>query len=214
MLLVHLGIAQVVKDATALNFVSFATIEDGSCFYDIDQPLIQESIIYSDDQNNFLVRLDFMSLGNVAPFLVTTNNEGQEGLVVQTMSSEFIGPFSCSETVVITIESLNPFTPDFHQSLSIDGGCVIINTEENASANPELRLFPNPANAYIHLNFDFQKDDKIIILDMMGKIVQEKTIEDANSQTTLDLHHINAGVYIVHLQRSSTIIEKKKMIKQ
>jgi hypothetical protein len=205
---------QGCTDPNALNFASFATLDDGSCFYDIDQPLIQESVIYSGDQTEFLVQLDFMNMGNAAPFLISTNSSSQPGLLVQSIGSEHVGPFSCTENIVITIESINPFTENFTQSITINGGCIITNTMETASASPQLRLFPNPANTLIHLNFDFQKDDKIIILDMMGKIVQEKNVEVAISQTTLDLNHINAGVYIVHLQRSSTIIEKRKMIKQ
>jgi hypothetical protein len=154
-----------------------------------------------------------MSLGNVAPFLVTTNGNVQEGLVVQTLSSEFIGPFSCSESVEITIGSLNPYTSDFQQNLSINGECMISNTIESEPSSAQLRLFPNPANTTLHLVFDFLAGDKIIILDMMGKIVQEKTIEDFSTQTTLDLSQIAAGIHTLHLHRSSTIIEKRKLIK-
>jgi hypothetical protein len=49
---------------------------------------------------------------------------------------------------------------------------------------------------------------------MMGKVVHEKTIEDFSTQTTLDLTQIAAGIYTLHLHRSSTIIEKRKLIKQ
>jgi hypothetical protein len=202
---------QGCTDPNALNYADYATIEDGSCFYDIDQPLIQESVIYNGDQTEFLVQLDFMSMGNAAPFLVTTSDETQPGIIVQSVSSEYIGPFNCTENIFITIESINPFTLDFHQSLSVNGGCIISNAIENDHSQSPLNVYPNPViGNLIYLDINEDSDSNYSIFSINGTLIQNGKVES----NTIAVQNLSAGSYILKLfneQQSYTPIHLIKL---
>lgn len=199
---------QGCTDPSALNFAPFATIDNGSCFYFIEQPLIQESVIYSSDQTEFLVQLDFMNMGNAAPFLVTTNSASQSGIMVQSLGAEHVGPFSCTENIVITIESINPFTENFTQTIIVEGGCIISNTIEEKEKN--IEVYPNPLiGDFIYLKNYENENPNYSILSMNGSLIQKGKVEN----NTIAIQNLSAGTYILHLHSDQYSLTPIHLIK-
>ena len=65
---------------------------------------------------------------------------------------------------------------------------------EEASSN--LNVYPNPSNGIINIELDKQGAYSIRVNDIVGKLVAENEI---NSNTTLDLQHLDTGIYFVNI---------------
>ena len=65
---------------------------------------------------------------------------------------------------------------------------------EEASSN--LNIYPNPSNGIINIELDKQGDYSIRVNDIVGKLIAEKEI---NSNSTLDLQHLDTGIYFVNV---------------
>lgn len=81
----------------------------------------------------------------------------------------------------------------------------------------QFKLYPNPAksNGQLHLTGEFKKNDRIILLNILGsKIIEQKITKD-QKETYLSLQEtdITEGVYIVQIISDTSIQTKKLIIK-
>ena len=76
----------------------------------------------------------------------------------------------------------------------------------------EIKIFPNPGNGIINLNFS--EGTNIIIKDCNGKIVFENTnsYNDSKTHQQIDLTHLSAGLYFVHFISNENSTIKKLLL--
>ena len=74
-------------------------------------------------------------------------------------------------------------------------------------------FYPNPASETIEFLNSSAEEAKIIILNIKGETAYESTL-NPNSQTTLDINYLNAGVYFVSYINSRGIKKTEKLIIQ
>ena len=79
---------------------------------------------------------------------------------------------------------------------------------------PELKIYPNPADAIVYIDFDLpaSQSGMIEITDMFGKKIRSFTIDDKVADSfTVDVSGYNAGVYFVTLRTQKYAVTKKMM---
>jgi para-nitrobenzyl esterase len=74
----------------------------------------------------------------------------------------------------------------------------------------ELQLYPNPATTEIHVNWGINVQMSIEVLDIMGKIVLQKSV--FGDHTVLLSNNLVSGNYMVRLSDSSGNVLNKKLI--
>lgn len=76
----------------------------------------------------------------------------------------------------------------------------------------EFKLFPNPANNIIQLNFgnlqSYQKVN-VSIIDMAGNIVKSMSVMPFTTSAKLDISSLSAGAYIMRVSNDNLITHKK-----
>jgi hypothetical protein len=75
--------------------------------------------------------------------------------------------------------------------------------------------FPNPSNTTIAVNYNLNESTqkgKIILYDMLGKVVKEAVLTDKLGVFKMDVSELNAGVYFYALQVSNKNLVTKKLI--
>ncbi len=87
----------------------------------------------------------------------------------------------------------------------------------NESSIPQVvvksRLYPNPANAFVVLEFDkLLINSKIIINDISGKIVYSDMLIGSR-KTTLNIDELKPGVYVVSVIEKRKVISNQKFVK-
>jgi len=96
---------------------------------------------------------------------------------------------------------------------------VVTNTTLNTIVDPlmmkensdnDIMLFPNPTSGVMNLNFDKQFSGKIIITDVLGKIIYNETISAI--KCSIDMNKYGAGVYSVTARNGDTSIQKKIVV--
>jgi photosystem II stability/assembly factor-like uncharacterized protein len=90
-----------------------------------------------------------------------------------------------------------------------DGGGPPIGIEENLNANPDLRVYPNPASTYITI--ETNTDGKLTILNLNGQPLLQQEITEP--KTCLDVHTLPSGIYIVKIT-GHTAVQIGKLVKQ
>lgn len=68
-----------------------------------------------------------------------------------------------------------------------------------------LTVFPNPANNMIHVNFDYSKNEEVLlhIRDVQGKLVKSKTINSSGKiLSQLDVSSFGMGLYTLSMSNS------------
>ncbi len=74
-----------------------------------------------------------------------------------------------------------------------------------------IAVYPNPTSDVLTINFADKQIQRIIILDLNGKIIIDKT--EVKNIETIDLSNFNYGVYLLNIQTDKGIISTK-IIKQ
>jgi hypothetical protein len=84
--------------------------------------------------------------------------------------------------------------------------CVPVAVEPVDSAN-FMHLFPNPVSDELSIHFEHELKGKLSVLDLLGKIVLEKTITSQNEVLRVD--ELNAGVYFLQVNNRDRLIIQK-----
>ena len=81
-----------------------------------------------------------------------------------------------------------------------------------------LNLFPNPAHAYLFVNFEWGQKGapiKLKILDLNGKLMKENKLEiiQGTNQIKVDIQSLTSGSYFVELTGETWKISSKQFVK-
>ena len=86
-----------------------------------------------------------------------------------------------------------------------------------ASANPALRLQPNPASSGVTMVYNLPGNigaAKLIVRDINGRLVQVITIGGEQGQATWSVQQVVPGVYSVELVREGRTVSTERLVIQ
>ncbi|MCF8303275.1 MAG: T9SS type A sorting domain-containing protein [Bacteroidales bacterium] len=88
-----------------------------------------------------------------------------------------------------------------------------VNIVENMPKTDEIKIYPNPANSVLNIDFpvNYQVLNTIIeILDINGRILLKSKASSGTTQ--LDIKQLNPGLYIMKIQNDKTLITRRIII--
>jgi Secretion system C-terminal sorting domain/PKD domain len=73
-----------------------------------------------------------------------------------------------------------------------------------------LKIYPNPTNDYLHLEYDKEKlqDSQLIISDLQGRKVVQKTLNEDN----IDVHTFPKGIYFLQILKEQKVVFREKIV--
>jgi hypothetical protein len=77
----------------------------------------------------------------------------------------------------------------------------------------KLKIYPNPAQSMVNVSFNLQNDEsvKLNVTDLQGKVVYETSLHLSTGQynKTLDVSHLDNGLYFMTIETSNNRMVKK-----
>lgn len=169
-----------VLDLNGCNSVSTVTLND--------PPLIVNTV----SQNGLLLTADQANASYQWEDCVTNI------AIVGATNQSFLAPLNGYYAVEITVNRCT----DRSSCIST----FTIGVEENKASNAVFSIYPNPTKGFI--NFELTKEmigQNLRILNINGQVVFESILTE--SQTTLDLSHLEKGIYFVNFN-----MQMKKLV--
>ncbi|GEM_PF-6996791 len=77
------------------------------------------------------------------------------------------------------------------------------------SKSSEISISPNPTNGKFNIDLNDVTAEKVIIYNMLGKVVSETSVTENARSLDIDLSELPASVYMVHVHTGSEVILKK-----
>jgi hypothetical protein len=91
--------------------------------------------------------------------------------------------------------------------------CALLGT--SAFENNTLQLYPNPATTELYVQLEeVSTDYKIAIYNTLGSLLYESTNKVSNSTNSINISHLNSGIYFVQITDSENRIYQKRLIKK
>lgn len=106
--------------------------------------------------------------------------------------------WTLGETIIPTYKSQDGtviLTHGYQQKL------IITSIEETIDDLVKIKVFPNPVNEVVNIQFEVPVDGETIveILDFQGKLVKSDLIEPAITEKQINLQEFPAGIYYLRL---------------
>ena len=136
--------------------------------------------------------------------ILTDNGTQNEFTVAEQTSLNYYDRYF---TANLPEMSLTSFVFDLDGTLSND---QTIMSEKYTSL---FALFPNPSESNTNLKFEEMGNYNIIVLDVNGKQMIEKILEQV-SEHNLDTSNFEKGVYFVKVSNQNNFVSTKKLIKK
>ena len=76
----------------------------------------------------------------------------------------------------------------------------------------EILLYPNPSESQLNIRYNFDKDSKLQIVDMLGIIVKEVFLSKDTKQVSLFVNDLAPGVYSYRQIYQNTTLNTGKLI--
>jgi DNA-binding beta-propeller fold protein YncE len=85
-----------------------------------------------------------------------------------------------------------------------------ITSSEEITEKINLKIYPNPTNDNLHLEYDKEKmqDSQLIISDLQGRKVVQKTLNEDN----IDVHTFSKGIYFLQILKENKVIFRQKVV--
>jgi len=88
-------------------------------------------------------------------------------------------------------------------------------TSTLATTKPTLGVYPNPFQSTVSLTMENVADTKVVvnIFDVVGKLVHSQVVNVANGSVNeeLNLAHLTAGSYQMHIATSAGVLKQRLM---
>ncbi len=82
--------------------------------------------------------------------------------------------------------------------------------ENNVATSLDFKLYPNPANSMVYIEFDKPLNRATIeVYDMLGKVVRGLQYNDSVKYATIPVSDLQSGVYMVKIQTEESLSVKK-----
>ena len=91
----------------------------------------------------------------------------------------------------------------------------LANEEETKTTNKDsfVKVFPNPANGNITINHNLAAKEGVIsleIMDVMGRVLINKTINNTNNQ--IDINQLSSGLYFYNVIQNDKMVQSGKLV--
>ncbi len=96
-------------------------------------------------------------------------------------------------------------------SIKTSNKCQVVSIETPSIEN-QLRVYPNPSNGYIELDFggmNLLGRTEISLYNTLGQIVYTKEYQDISAKVTLNFSELSHGVYFLRIKTDDFNINKK-----
>lgn len=111
--------------------------------------------------------------------------------------------FSASDQYLLPAGSIVTFVGN------VNGGTTVF--ENNIETR--FHIFPNPSKDYINISFEGSELKNILqISDISGKLIEQKTINNYQTSSSIDMTNYSNGVYIITLENLHGKMSKKLII--
>lgn len=90
--------------------------------------------------------------------------------------------------------------------------CLLLSEKENDISNPEILVYPNPANDKVYINIPENNYQhlEIEIIDFSGKTIKKENTVLSNNY--IDVNHLNNGVYFLRISLDNQILYSTKLL--
>lgn len=196
-------------DFNAINYNPYAIYDDGTCFFN---PVIPEMQLYvqEDELNNqYYLRMQVNNLGNGAPYIMSTNQSG-EMMMVDATGSYLTGPYSCDQSVVVSMSSAVYGNVNYMTTNPISAPCSVLSVDDFVETS-QWSLYPNPSTGIINVSGLEINNTQITITDMTGRVAM-RINKNAQSTQQIDASMLPAGVYQLTIQQEQRTSSKAFVI--
>jgi hypothetical protein len=93
--------------------------------------------------------------------------------------------------------------------------CPHVGIVESGGHDPGALLFPNPVTGCLTLRLAGQDgllEDRVVLLDMQGKIIMEQTVGPSCREARIDLAGVVPGVYILRFSNGGRRHQQKIIV--
>lgn len=93
---------------------------------------------------------------------------------------------------------------------------ILVGVEENVRENFEFKIYPNPANSTVNIEYDkgyAGKRQDLVIYDLLGKEIFTRKLSPNNGKgISIPIDHIEPGVYFIGIRSDGEMIKTEKLI--
>ena len=140
-------------------------------------------------------------------------------------SFAWIPASSLSNSTIANPKAAPNVTTTFQLTVTDAKGCtffdtvtVFVNpcTSVNETANVlNYNIFPNPNNGIFTISFDnssIEKNANIEVLNILGSLVHKEVFDVYNNQKSINLSHLNKGIYLIRIHNNGFSTYQKVMV--
>ena len=103
---------------------------------------------------------------------------------------------------------LGPIDGSLCDTLGIDN--IIVSSENEKPKNAHIRIFPNPTNDILNVEYiDFQ-NKKIIVTDILGRT--QKILPLQSETTNINLSNFSNGIYYLSIYENNRLVGSTKFV--
>lgn len=138
------------------------------------------------------------------------NNTGS----TETFNSGTLTGLGQTYSYTFTVEGVNPYFCGIHGAGNMSGTITVqegLNVNEFSASS--IKLSPNPVKTSLTVDIPrgFSNGNAKIV-DMMGKIVKNQSIENSSNMLNIDVSNIKTGMYLIRLEFEKKIVTKRLII--
>jgi len=104
----------------------------------------------------------------------------------------------------------------FNTAVACDSVRVLTSIHDLVANQTSVDIYPNPASDYLALHFTEPqgKSYQITVIDMHGRVLQNKTCVNDGYDSILLLQGYAVGTYLIHIQQNGKRVGRKIFVKQ
>jgi hypothetical protein len=93
-----------------------------------------------------------------------------------------------------------------------EDNCGLISNISSSSEVPNIQVFPNPTSDFLYINPINSKIDRLVLIDLHGKVCKKLNVQAVNNYALIDLTDFVDGIYYLQISSGTQRWSKKIVV--
>jgi len=95
-----------------------------------------------------------------------------------------------------------------------EDNCGLVSNISSSSEVPKVQVFPNPSSDFIYINPINSKIDRLVLIDLHGKVCKKLNVQTTNTYALIDITDLLDGVYYLQISNGTQRRSKKIVVQK